>query len=135
MKPKVTGIGGIFYKARDPGALGVWYRDHLGFDVEAWGGTAFRSRDEAGKALYTIWNAFAHDTKYFDPSAKDFMLNLRVDDLDAMLTALRSKGAQVLARREESEYGKFGYVLDPEGTLLELWEPPAVDPVATSTSG
>lgn len=72
-----------------------------------------------------MWSPFDDDTKYFEPSTREVMLNLRVDDLDGMLAHCREKGAQVLERREESEFGKFGYVIDPDGTLIELWEPPA----------
>jgi catechol 2,3-dioxygenase-like lactoylglutathione lyase family enzyme len=126
---RVHGIGGIFFKARDPKALGEWYREHLGFDVLSWGGAVFGwdRRDTGGKA-YSVWAPFAEDSKYFQPSDKPFMLNLRVDDLDAVLAALREEGCQVLDRREEMENGKFGYVLDPEGLLVELWEPAAADP-------
>jgi len=128
--PKVTGIGGVFFKARDPQALAAWYREHLGFDVpEQWAGAQFfwNRRDQEGVG-YTIWSPFAADTAYLEPSTKDFMLNLRVDDLEAMLEHLRARGLQVLDRREDGDYGKFGYVLDPEGTLLELWQPAAGDP-------
>ena len=128
-KGRVTGIGGIFFKARDPKALGAWYREHLGVDVTPWGGAQFfwSGPDEPGGVGYTVWNPFAADTKYFEPSDKVFMLNLRVDDLDAILAVLREKGARVLDRREDSEQGRFGYVVDPEGTLLELFEPSASD--------
>jgi catechol 2,3-dioxygenase-like lactoylglutathione lyase family enzyme len=126
---RVHGIGGIFFKARDPKALGEWYREHLGFDVLSWGGAVFGwdRRDTGGKA-YSVWAPFGEDSKYFQPSDKPFMLNLRVDDLDAVLAALREEGCQVLDRREEMENGKFGYVVDPEGLLIELWEPAEADP-------
>ena len=124
---KVTGIGGVFFKAEDAEALRAWYRDRLGFDVQEWGGTAFMfDRAEAGIG-YTVWSPFPADTKYFEPSEKSFMINLRVDDLDGILDDLRAAGAQVLDRREDTEFGGFGYVLDPEGNLLELWEQSAGD--------
>jgi catechol 2,3-dioxygenase-like lactoylglutathione lyase family enzyme len=128
-KPRVTGIGGVFFKAHNPASLGAWYRDRLGFDVQDWGGAAFHwnRRDRAGEG-YTVWAPFASDTRYFEPSDKPFMLNLRVDDLDAVLATLRSEGVRVLERREDTEQGRFGYCLDPEGNLLELWEPAANDP-------
>ena len=118
---RVIGIGGIFFRSQDPKALGEWYRKHLGFDVDAsYGGTMFQS---AGAGECTLWSPFKHDTKYLDPGTKPFMLNLRVEDLDALLPVLRSEGVHVLARREGGEFGKFGYVVDPEGTLIELWQP------------
>jgi catechol 2,3-dioxygenase-like lactoylglutathione lyase family enzyme len=130
-KPRVHGLGGVFFKARDPQALGEWYRRHLGLDVQPWGGATFEwQRKDGGQTGHTLWSPFAADSRYFEPSAREFMLNLRVDDLDGVLAALRSEGCEVLDRREDSEYGAFGYVLDPEGTLVELWQPPATMPAA-----
>ena len=123
---RVTGIGGIFFKARDPQALGAWYREHLGLDVQEWGGAAFRWADDSpGGAGSTIWSPFKADTDYFAPSEASFMVNFRVADLQALLAALRAEGCDVQEKVEESEFGKFGWVLDPEGNKLELWEPPA----------
>lgn len=123
---RVTGIGGIFFKARDPEALVNWYRMHLGLNVEDWGGVAFRwAQDNPTCVGTTIWNAFKDDTAYFEPSTSSFMVNFRVADLHALLAALRAEGCAVQDKVEESEYGKFGWVLDPEGNKLELWEPPA----------
>lgn len=135
MKGKVTGIGGIFFKSRDPAALAAWYRDRLGMDVQPWGGVAFQWREDprSENSGYSVWSPFKHDTTYFEPGRKDFMMNLRVDDLDALLAKLRSAGEQVPARREDGEFGKFGYVLDPEGNLVELWEPPAAPPNVSGT--
>jgi predicted enzyme related to lactoylglutathione lyase len=131
-KPRVHGLGGVFFKAKDPAALGAWYRDKLGFEVDpSFGGAMFqwnrRDREQVGM---TLWSPFAADTQYMAPSDKPYMINLRVDDLDAMLASLRADGCQVLDRREDGDYGRFGYVLDPEGTLLELWQAPEVDPGA-----
>lgn len=122
---RVTGIGGIFFKSRDPKALGEWYRTHLGMPVEDWGGVAFRWADDPseGKGV-TVWSPFQHDTTYFEPSTAAFMINLRVADLHALLAVLRAEGCQVLDKVEESEFGKFGYVVDPEGNKVELWQPP-----------
>jgi predicted enzyme related to lactoylglutathione lyase len=123
---RVTGIGGIFFKARDAESLRAWYRRHLGIDVQEWGGVSFEGR-EAGpgeRSTSTIWSVFAGDTKYFEPSTAPFMINYRVDDLDALLAALRSEGCAVDDRVEASEFGRFGWVMDPEGNRLELWEPP-----------
>src|SRR5688572_5613070 len=115
---KVIGIGGVFVKAKNPEALRAWYRDMLGMDVSEWGAQLWNE----GKT-YGVWNPFAADTKYFEPSDKAFMLNLRVDDVDGLVAQLREKGAQVLDRKEDGEFGKFRYVVDPEGTLLELFQP------------
>lgn len=123
---RVTGIGGIFFKAKDPKALGAWYRRHLGLDVEEWGGAAFRwATDNPSGAGTTIWSPFKDDSDYFAPSTAPFMVNFRVADLHALLAALRDEGCQVQDKVDESDYGKFGWVLDPEGNKLELWEPPA----------
>jgi catechol 2,3-dioxygenase-like lactoylglutathione lyase family enzyme len=124
---RVTGIGGIFFKAKDPKGLGAWYKKHLGVDVADWGGAAFRwnGPDNPEGVGTTVWNPFAADTSYFAPSSAPFMINYRVDDLHALLAALRAEGVHVEDKVEESEYGKFGWVVDPEGNKLELWQPPA----------
>lgn len=122
---RVTGIGGVFFKAKDPKALAAWYREHLGMQVEDWGGVAFRWADDPqNESGTTIWSPFKGDTDYFAPSAAPFMVNFRVADLHALLAALRAEGCAVQDKVDESEYGKFGWVLDPEGNKLELWEPP-----------
>jgi len=125
MEQRVTGIGGIFFKSKDPKALAEWYRKHLGIDVQPWGGAAFRWGGPDGAAGSTIWSPFAADTGYFAPSTAPFMINYRVDDLHAVLAVLRQEGVQVEDKVEESEYGKFGWVVDPDGNKLELWQPPA----------
>jgi predicted enzyme related to lactoylglutathione lyase len=126
MMKRATGIGGVFFKSRDPKKLGEWYRTHLGMNVEDWGGVAFRwaSPDNSTGTGTTIWNPFSEDTGYFAPSTASFMINYRVDDLGALLAALRSEGCDVDEKVEESEYGKFGWVMDPEGNRIELWQPP-----------
>lgn len=123
---RVTGIGGIFFKASDPKALGAWYQRHLGIEVEDWGGCAFRwaSEDNPGGTGTTVWSPFREDTAYFAPSTASFMINYRVDDLHALLAALRAEGCTVDEKTEESEFGKFGWVIDPEGNKIELWQPP-----------
>jgi catechol 2,3-dioxygenase-like lactoylglutathione lyase family enzyme len=123
---RVTGIGGIFFKAKDPEALGAWYKDYLGIDVQAWGGAAFawRTPDNPEGAGTTIWSLFPADTEHFAPSAAPFMVNYRVADLHRLLAVLRSEGVRVEEEVTESEYGKFGWVLDPEGNRVELWQPP-----------
>jgi len=124
---RVTGIGGIFFKARDPVALRAWYQRHLGVDVQPWGGAAFSWADEAGSPMggTTIWSIGADDDEAYAPSRSAFMVNYRVADLHALLQALRSEGCHVLDKTDDSEYGKFGWVIDPEGHKVELWQPPA----------
>ena len=124
---RVTGIGGIFFKGQDPKALAAWYQAHLGIDVLDWGGAAFqwKNADNPDGVGTTIWSPFAADTTYFGPSQSPFMVNYRVDDLHALIAALREEGVQVEGEVQESEYGTFGWVMDPEGNKLELWQPPA----------
>jgi len=123
---RVTGIGGIFFKAKDAAALRAWYQKHLGIEVQEWGGAAFRWMDADGKpeAGTTIWTVADADGDYFAPSSSSFMVNYRVADLRALLEALRAEGCNVIDKTDDSEYGKFGWVIDPEGNKVELWEPP-----------
>lgn len=121
---RVTGIGGIFFKAANPKALSAWYRDHLGLDTSDWGGAIFPWGGEGSAKDMTIWSPFAQDTDYMAPSTASFMINFRVNDLDALLTVLRTEGCNVLERTETSEQGKFGWVIDLEGNKVELWQPP-----------
>jgi catechol 2,3-dioxygenase-like lactoylglutathione lyase family enzyme len=120
---RVRGIGGIFFKAKDPKALARWYAEHLGVPVEEWGGGRFvwREHDPRGDAS-TVWSTFRADSDYY-PGA--FMVNFRVDDLDAMLAQLRAAGVRVDDKVDDSEYGRFGWAHDPEGNKIELWQPPA----------
>jgi predicted enzyme related to lactoylglutathione lyase len=123
---RVTGIGGIFFKAKDPKALGAWYREHLGLDVGDWGGAIFKWGGEGSEPGMTIWSTFAQDSDKMAPGTASFMLNFRVADLDALLAALRAEGCQVLDETDASSgFGKFGWIIDPEGNKVELWEPPA----------
>lgn len=123
---RVTGIGGIFMTARDPVALRAWYQRHLGIDVQPWGGAAFTWTDADGRPTggTTIWSIGAADGQPFAPGVAGFMVNYRVDDLAALMQALRDEGCEVLEKSEDSEYGRFGWVIDPEGNKVELWEPP-----------
>ena len=123
---RVTGVGGIFFKARDPVALRAWYKTHLGVDVQEWGGAAFQWADEAGNPTTgtTIWSIGGADGDHYAPCKSSFMINYRVADLDSVLEALRSEGCDVLEKADDSEYGKFGWVMDPEGNKAELWQPP-----------
>ncbi len=117
----VTGVGGVFFKAKDPKALAAWYRDVLGLPMEAWGGAALRyDAPEHPPAL--IWNAFPDSTSYFAPSTGAFMINYAVDNMNAMLARLKSKGIRILKHTDDAN-GRFAWILDPEGHKIELWEP------------
>ena len=123
---RVTGIGGIFFQAKDPATLRAWYKQHLGIDVEEWGGTAFTWTDDAGAPAggTTVWSIGKAGGDQFAPSKSPFMINYRVHDLTALLKALRAEGCDVLEKTDDSEFGKFGWVMDPEGNKVELWQPP-----------
>jgi predicted enzyme related to lactoylglutathione lyase len=124
---KVLGIGGVFFKSTDKAALAAWYRDNLGVPVDDnWHGAVFpwAANDPAGDAA-TVWSPFAADSDYFAPSTKPFMINFRVADLDAMLAQLRANGCEVDDKVENSDFGRFGWVMDPDGNRVELWQPPA----------
>ncbi len=120
---KVVGLGGIFFRAADPKALDAWYAQHLGLKINPWGGARFREGE--APAGYTLWTPFAADTEYFGSSQQAFMLNFQVDDLDALLAQLRADGVAVDERVDDSEFGRFGWITDPEGHRVELWQPPA----------
>jgi predicted enzyme related to lactoylglutathione lyase len=125
METRVTGMGGIFFKAEDPDKLREWYQEHLGIKFEPWGGALFkwRSADGSGKPGQTIWSAFPRSTTYFKASRADWMLNYRVENLDAVLEALSREGVEIDSERENSEFGRFAWITDPEGNRIELWEP------------
>ena len=114
----VQGIGGVFFRARDPEALRAWYAERLGIDMEDYG-TTFT----AAEGDQTVWAPFAADTEYFGPTGQQSMVNFRVRDLDAMLDQLRAAGVAVDERVEEMEFGRFGWATDLEGNRFELWEP------------
>jgi predicted enzyme related to lactoylglutathione lyase len=118
---RITGIGGIFFKSADPKALGAWYRDVLGLDVQDWGG-ALLPYDAPQHPPQAVWSPFARDTKHFEPSTREFMINFAVDDLDAMLAHVESKGVAVLGREDSDPYGRFAWIQDPDGTKIELWQ-------------
>lgn len=124
---RVTGIGGIFFLAKDPVSLRAWYKTHLGVDVQDWGGAAFSWADADGRPAggTTVWSISPSSSDYFAPSQSTFMINYRVADLAALLDALRREGCHVLEKTDESDFGKFGWVIDPEGNKVELWQPPA----------
>jgi predicted enzyme related to lactoylglutathione lyase len=124
---RVTGIGGIFFKAKDAPALQAWYKAHLGIDVQPWGGAAFDWVGADGRPAggTTAWLIAPESSDQFAPSTAPFMVNYRVDDLRALVAALKAEGCNVLDRIDESEYGIFAWVVDPEGNKVELWQPPA----------
>jgi predicted enzyme related to lactoylglutathione lyase len=124
---RVTGIGGIFFKARDAAALREWYRRHLGVDVQPWGGAAFDWVGDDGKPAggTTAWLINDANSDHFAPSASSFMVNYRVADVRALVDVLRAEGCQVLDKIDESDYGIFAWVMDPEGNKVELWQPPS----------
>jgi predicted enzyme related to lactoylglutathione lyase len=121
---RVTGIGGVFFKAKDPRGLTQWYRDHLGVDFR---GTRpafeWRERDDPTQIATTTWTIFPETTRYFSPGTASFMLNYRVRNLDRMIAQLRAHGVSVDPRITEEEAGRFTWVVDPEGNRIELWEP------------
>ena len=122
---RVTGIGGIFFKAQDADALRDWYREHLGMEADADGGVAFqwREADTPERQGFTVWAPFRDDTQYFAPSEAPFMINYRVSNLDRMLVQLRAAGVTVDDRIDEHPNGRFAWAMDPEGNRIELWEP------------
>ena len=121
---RVTGIGGLFFKCEDPQKQKEWYQKHLGFPLQEWG-TLFwwRDADDPEKKGSTTWSPFKSDTKYFAPSEKQFMFNYRVENLVELLKVLREEGVTIVGEMQEFPYGKFGWILDPEGNKIELWEP------------
>ena len=121
---QVKGIGGVFFKAKDPAKLQVWYIEHLGITPETDGYVSFWWKQvDKPEDQYTVWSPFPADTRYFEPSNAPFMINYIVDDLDGLLAELRAKGVQVDDKVEEMEYGRFGWAIDPEGNRFELWQP------------
>ncbi len=121
---KVTGIGGVFFKCKDPKAINEWYKSKLGFNTTPYG-TSFewRHEDDSTKKGTTQWNTFPEKTKYFEPSTKDFMINYRVDNLEALVEELKKENVTIVDKIETYDYGKFVHILDPEGNKIELWEP------------
>lgn len=131
---KVLGVGGIFFRSEDPAKLGEWYKSTLGIAVESWGDTRGTSFSPAAmpKHSFTVWSAFAADTEYFGERSQMFMINLIVDNLDKALTRVELAGGEVLPEREDADYGRFGWFIDPDGNRVELWEPPAQLPEDTA---
>ncbi len=123
-RKRVTSLGGIFVKCNDPESLRNWYRDRLGFNTDQYG-TSFewRNSESPETKSYSVWSTFGKDTTYFQPSTKEFMINLRVDNLEWLLQQLKAEGVEQLGEMQTYEYGKFAHIIDPEGTKIELWEP------------
>lgn len=117
---RVTGIGGVFFKCKDPEMMREWYKKHLGLNTDQYG-TVFQS--ETGKNSFTTWSPFAEDTTYFEPSQQPYMINFTVDNLQKLLPELKSEGVEIVGDIQEFDYGKFAHIMDPEGNKIELWEP------------
>ena len=128
---KVTGLGGIFYKVEDPEEHKKWYRENLGIESDQYGGKlSWRDEEDPSKKCVTAWSPFPKTSRYFDPSKQDFMINYRVHDLEYLLAELEKSGIKQEGKMEEYDYGKFAWILDPDGIKIELWEPvdgPLVD--------
>ncbi|HQV05158.1 MAG: VOC family protein [Chitinophagaceae bacterium] len=124
MKKRVTAIGGIFFKSKEPKKIYDWYAKHLGITSNEYGSVfKWRHIDDQEKTGYTVWSAFKEDTKYFDPGKKEFMINYHVENLEELLKTLEKEGVTIVGKMEEYSYGKFGWILDPEGNKIELFEP------------
>lgn len=121
---KVTGIGGIFFKCKDPKKMNEWYKTHLGFNTSEYGTNfEWREEEDSTKKGSTTWNPFPETTKYFEPSSKDFMINYRVENLEALVEELKKEGVTIVDTIESYDYGKFVHIMDLEGNKIELWEP------------
>jgi|SRR5579872_1811390 len=121
---RVTGIGGVFFKSDDPEKMYQWYEKNLGIKREH-GYVAFNWREpDTSEEGMTTWSIFKRESKYFDPSKSPMMINYRVDDLDALLEAMRAEGVEIDPKREDTDYGRFAWIIDPDGNKIELWEPP-----------
>jgi predicted enzyme related to lactoylglutathione lyase len=122
---RVTGLGGVFLKCKDKPAMLAWYTKHLGISMETWGAVfepkVFLEEHPKGSNVFSF---FEEKSDYFQPSNSSFMVNFTVADLDSLLPQLKSEGVNVLDQTDSSEFGKFGWVIDPEGNKIELWEPP-----------
>lgn len=124
LNKKVIGIGGIFFKSKDPQKMKDWYEKHLGMKMDEYGAMfEFRITDQPDKKGYLQWSLFKEDTEHFQPSEKEFMINYRVADLESLLEELRAGGVEIVDTIETYEYGKFLHIMDPEGNKIELWEP------------
>jgi catechol 2,3-dioxygenase-like lactoylglutathione lyase family enzyme len=121
---RITGVGGVFVTSSDPKALAKWYRDVLGIELQPWGGAILRY-DSPGHPPVLVWNAYPQKSDYLAPSKREFMINFAVDDLDAFVARLKAKGVVILKQDDSDPNGKFAWILDPDGTKIELWQPKA----------
>ena len=122
-KPKVIGVGGIFFKAKKPSRLRKWHKDHLSFNLNPYGSSfEFRNANNPEKVQYFLWSVLKNDTDYFSPSTKEFMVNFRVENIEKTVAYLRKIGTKIIDEVTTYPYGKFVHILDPEGNAIELWK-------------
>ena len=132
--PKVTGIGGIFFRSKNPQETRAWYGKNLGLAIDDYGSPfEFRNANQPEEINYLRWSPFDEETEYFAPSEKEFMINYRVQNIEGLVKILRSNGVIIVDEIEEFEYGKFIHIMDPEGNKIELWEP--IDSFFTQMGG
>lgn len=124
---KILGLGGVFFKSKDPEALAKWYQQWLGMDLGYPYGVSFKS-ETIPQHGHQVWSPFKQDTPYFEPGSNKFMFNLMVDNLDEMLAQIKPSGCEIMQETERGEYGDFGWFMDPDGNKVELWQPPAKAP-------
>ena len=123
-KGKITGIGGVFFKCQNPDAIRKWYHDNFGLSDDKYGHTfVWKKPENPEKNGYTAWNPFDDKSDYFEPSKQKYMINYRVENLEELLQELKEAGATIVGDIQSFDYGKFGWLLDPEGNKIELWEP------------
>jgi len=124
MEKRVTGLGGVFFKSKDPQATKAWYAKHLNIQAGEHGAMfMWRDHEDPEKEGATVWSPFPENTDYYAPSKKDFMFNYRVENLEELLKVLKEEGVEIVGEMESYSYGKFGWIMDPEGRKIELWEP------------
>jgi len=138
MEKRVTGLGGVFFKAKDPEKIKQWYARHLGIESDQYGGKfVWRAAEDGENLRLTAWSPFPETTDYYQPGSKEYMFNYRVENLKALLEVLRSEGVQIIGEMQVFEYGKFAWIMDPEGAKIELWEPvdgPLISPPMNKSS-
>lgn len=128
---RVTGIGGLFFKCENADHMKQWYKDHLGIETDQYGG-CFEWHKKDGSTGHTVWSTFEKESNYFAPSTKDFMFNYRVEDLEKLLEILLAEGVEQIGQMEVFDYGKFAWIMDPEGNKIELWQPLEFESIITT---